>query len=298
MRPAFQHGIHEGFDEIVVILAAHPLVPPSDIDRVGETLLVVGPDIEQDRQGGGRMETGAGGIERQFADRDAHAVGALVSETEDALAIADDNSFHVVEAGVRQDFLDTVALRPAQKQTTRIMPVMAEGLASLADRRGVDEREHFFEVLGQHRVKERLVRILQSSQEDIAVEIAGELPHCLETPRRLHFQGSDMRRQEAVQREGSSLFVGKGGPFVQHRVGEQRRPFELGLDEIRLRGRAVIGHAMPPAQRLRSVRASSITSSSRRGGAGVPDCRTDITRQGEVETPPWWRRTASPDNSR
>ena len=106
------------------------------------------------------METGAGGIERQFTDRDAHPVGALVSQTEDALTIADDNSLHVVEAGVRQDFLDPVALRPAEKQTTRIMPIMAEGLASLADRRGVDEREHFFEVLGQHRIKERLVRIL------------------------------------------------------------------------------------------------------------------------------------------
>ncbi len=183
MRPAFQYSIHEAFDEIVVIPAAHPLVPPSNIDRVSETLPVVGPDIEQDRQGGGRMKTGAGGIERQFADRDAHAIGALVSEPEDALAIADDNRLHLVEPGMGQDFLDPVALRPAQKQATRIMPIMAEGLASLTDRRGVDEREHFFEVLGQHRIKERLVRILQSSQKDIAIEIAGELPHRLETPR-------------------------------------------------------------------------------------------------------------------
>src|SRR5207302_5745513 len=142
-----------------------------DIDRVSEALLVVGPDIEQDRQGGGGMETGAGRIERQLPDRNAHAIGALVSQTEDALAIADDDSLDLVEAGVRQDFLDPVALRPAQKQTTRIVPIMAEGLASLADRGGVDEREHFFEILGQHRVKERLVRILQSAQEDIAIEI-------------------------------------------------------------------------------------------------------------------------------
>jgi len=120
---------------------------------------------------------------------------------------------------------------------------MAKGLTSLADRRRVDEREHFFEVLGQHRIKERLVGILQSSQEDIAVEVAGELAHCLEAPRRLNFQGSDMGRQEPVEREGGPLFVGKSGPLVEHRVGEQRRPFELGLDEIGLRGRALIGHA-------------------------------------------------------
>ena len=88
-------------------------------------------------------------------------------------------------------------------------------------------------------------------------------------------------RQQTVQCEGGSFFVGKRGPFVQHRVGEQRRPFEFGLDEI-LRARTLIGHAMRPAQRLGLVRASSITSSSRRGGAGVSDCRTDITRQGET----------------
>src|SRR5437764_291373 len=77
-----------------------------------------------------------------------------------------DKSVNVVEAGVRQDFLDPAALRPAKKQATRIMPIMAEGLASLTARRRVDEREHLLQVLGQHRVKKRLVRILQSAQED------------------------------------------------------------------------------------------------------------------------------------
>src|SRR5260370_15969034 len=98
MWPAFQHGIHKGFDDLVVILAAHPLVAPSDIDRIGETLLVVGPDIEQDREGGGWMETGAGRIARHFSAQDAHALGALVSQTDDSLAIADDDALHLLQA--------------------------------------------------------------------------------------------------------------------------------------------------------------------------------------------------------
>src|ERR1700759_3409740 len=121
------------------------------------------------------METGAGGIERQFPNRDPHAVGALVSQTEDALTIADDNRLDLVEPGMRQDLSDPVALRPAQEQPTRVMPIMTEGLAAFANRRGVDERKHFLEVLGEHCVKKRLVRILQSAEEDIAIEIAGEL---------------------------------------------------------------------------------------------------------------------------
>ena len=69
-------------------------------------LLIVGADIEQDRQRGRRMQPGAGGVERQLADRNAHAAGALVAEPEDALAVADDDGFDVVEARMAEDAAD------------------------------------------------------------------------------------------------------------------------------------------------------------------------------------------------
>jgi hypothetical protein len=105
------------------------------------------------------------------------------------------------------------------------MPIMTERLTCLAYSRSVDERKHLLEMLGQQGVKKRLVRILQSSQENIAIEIAGKFPHGLDTPRRLHFQCADMRRKQTVQCKVGSLFLGKGGTFVEHRVGEQRRAF-------------------------------------------------------------------------
>ena len=40
----------EGLDEVVVVLAADAVVPPADIERIGEALVVVGADVEQDRQ--------------------------------------------------------------------------------------------------------------------------------------------------------------------------------------------------------------------------------------------------------
>jgi len=49
-RPALVHRGHERLDEVVVVLPAHALVLPADIDRIGEALGIVGAGVEQDRQ--------------------------------------------------------------------------------------------------------------------------------------------------------------------------------------------------------------------------------------------------------
>ena len=88
MRPALVDRRDELLDKIVVFGPAHALVPPADIERIVEIGVVVGADIEQDRQRGRRIDAAAGGVERELADRNAHAAGALVAEAEDALAVA------------------------------------------------------------------------------------------------------------------------------------------------------------------------------------------------------------------
>jgi hypothetical protein len=103
MRPARTHRIDEDGDKFVVFGAAHALMLPADIERVGQVLFVVGADIEQDGQRGRRMQPGAGGIERQLADGDAHAAGALVAEAEDTLAVADHDGFDGIEPPVGED---------------------------------------------------------------------------------------------------------------------------------------------------------------------------------------------------
>ena len=45
------------------------------------------------------IDAGAGGVERQLADRDAHAVGAEIAEAEDPLAVGDDDDADVAAAG-------------------------------------------------------------------------------------------------------------------------------------------------------------------------------------------------------
>ena len=105
VRPARVDRRDECVDEIIVVLAADALMAPADIERIGEALGIVGAGVEQDRQRRRRMQTGAGGVERELADRDAHAARTLVAKTENALAVADHDRLDPVEARMGENVL-------------------------------------------------------------------------------------------------------------------------------------------------------------------------------------------------
>ncbi len=99
------------------------------------------------------MQAGAGGVEREFTDRDAHAAGALIAEAENALAVADNDGLDAIEARIAKDASDAVFQRKAQEQSARLAENAAELLAAEADRRRIDDRHHLFDVPRQQRVE-------------------------------------------------------------------------------------------------------------------------------------------------
>jgi hypothetical protein len=66
---------------------------------------------------------------------------------------------------VGQNCLETLLVRKAQKQTAWFAEQTAELLATGADCRRVDNREHFLNVSHHEREEQRLVGIVQSEQE-------------------------------------------------------------------------------------------------------------------------------------
>ena len=52
-------------------------------------------------------------VQRELADRDGHAAGALVAEAEDPLVVGDDDEPHVLEWALAQDLRDPVDDRRA-----------------------------------------------------------------------------------------------------------------------------------------------------------------------------------------
>ena len=221
VRPALGQRGDEFVDEAVVFLAAHALVPPADVERIVEIFLVVGADIEQDRQRGRRIDAAAGGVQRQLADRDAHAAGALIAEAENALAIGDDDDLGLVEQRIGEDLPDVVAVRDRQKQAARLAIQAAEGFAAGADGRRIDDRQQLFDVLAEQSVIERLVGVLQLAQEGIALQVGVKFAQHLHAATDLVVDVEHGEGQKPMQAEGGALLLGESGAFIQPRIGQQ-----------------------------------------------------------------------------
>jgi len=112
-------GGHELGDKRVVLGAPGALLIDPDVQRILMQFRVVGADIERDGEAVVRMQAGAGGVEGQLADRDAHAERAEVAQAEDALAVGDDDHAHVQIRPMSQDFRDAAAFADADEQSAR-----------------------------------------------------------------------------------------------------------------------------------------------------------------------------------
>src|SRR5262249_29060725 len=201
--------------------AAHAFMAPSDIERIAEPLEIVGADIQHDGQAGRRMQPAARGVKRKLADGNSHAAGALVAEAENAFAIGDDNGFDVIEPRIGQDTFDTLLLRHAQKQASRLAKGLTEFLAAQSDRGRVGDRQHPFELAHQHGVKEHLVAVLKTTQENITREIVVQAVERLHPAIHLLVELGHVWRQQPMELEFIPLAVAERGAFVQQRIVEE-----------------------------------------------------------------------------
>ena len=90
-REDFPDRRHELVHQRVVRFTAQPRVRHPEVERVGEQGLVIGPDVQIDREAERRVEPRPGGVERELSYRDPHAAHALVTDSEDRLVVRDDD---------------------------------------------------------------------------------------------------------------------------------------------------------------------------------------------------------------
>ena len=215
-------GADELVDEFVVGVTGEPRLCQTEIQRVVAQCLVVGADVQHHRQALRRMYTGAGRVQRELADRDAHAAGAEVAKAEDALAVGHDDHGHVAIRPVAQDARHLSAIPGRDEDAARTLEDMAELLAGQADRRRVDDRHHLVRVLDHDAEGQGLVAIVQRGQEDVLLERAGQAVEVLQHPRDLFFLAAHMRRQQALEPEHVALGCAERGALVQRRVAQRR----------------------------------------------------------------------------
>ena len=115
-----------------------------------------------------------------------------------------------------------VAVVRSDEQAARPLKDVAEFLAREADRRGVDQRLHFVDVVAQHAKVEGLVAVVQRVERDEFLQRIGHAAQSREHAYGLLFLGVDMRRQKAAQIEFVALRFGKSGTAVERGVAQQR----------------------------------------------------------------------------
>ena len=194
--PDLGDALDERLDERVVGRPPQARRPMADVQRVLEEGRIVGPDVERDRQGDGRMDP-ARRVQGELADRDGHPAGALVAQAEDPLVVGDDDEPDVDVRALAEELRDPVAVGRGDPRPARPADDVAELLARPADRRRVDDRQELLEVLGDDAVEQRRVAILERGQPDVALERVVLAPQVLELELDLLVDGQDAIRQEA-----------------------------------------------------------------------------------------------------
>ena len=126
------HGLHELVDEGRIFVAAHAVLPQAEIQRVLQQRLVVRADIERDGQAVLRWHAGAGGVEREFAKRNAHAADAEVAEAEDPFAVGHHDEADVLLRPVGQQLFQPPSRSDRQVHARGCTKDMIELLAGFA----------------------------------------------------------------------------------------------------------------------------------------------------------------------
>ena len=79
-RKELSSGTDKGIDQSIIPLAAYPLLPQAQVQRVVEQVLVVGSTVKNDRKHPIRMYPGAESSEGELGDGYQDAAAALVAD--------------------------------------------------------------------------------------------------------------------------------------------------------------------------------------------------------------------------
>ncbi|CCJ96999.1 hypothetical protein BN130_3343 [Cronobacter malonaticus 507] len=224
---------------------------PAHIERIVQQLLIVGADIQHDRQRIRRADAAAGGVERELADRNPHAADALVAEAENTLAVGHHDHFDVMDRHVLQDVIHVVAVRPGDEHPAGAAVNFRKTFAGRAHRRGVDDGHHHLKMVFQQAIKQGFVGVLDVAQVNVFINIRFEIFKLSPRTLRLLFNGFHHFRQQPQQVEIAALFHAEGAALVQQRelqqngagVGNVKRTvffvFDFHLSHSFLRGRSL-----------------------------------------------------------
>ncbi len=223
LREHLLGSAHIPVDERVVLLPAQPGVLLAEIPRVREQSGPIGPHIQHDWDRPFRIHPGRCDVDADLADRDVDTADPPVPDAEDRFGVGGHDEVHVVgpELQVREGLGHVLWPAGLQIHPAGAAERMAVLPDRLADRRRVDDRHEFGQVLDQQPVEQRLVAVVQFAQVHVLGQDAGLFGQLAAYPQQLLVDGLHPLRQQTHQSQFLTLGVGECRLFVEPRVGQQ-----------------------------------------------------------------------------
>jgi hypothetical protein len=155
-------GCDAGLNECVVVRAAVLRVAVTQVERVIQQGLVVGADIQRQRDGATRVDTGAGGVDRQLADGDLDTADTPIADAQDLLGVAAHDEIDIIgtQAQCVEGLRDLVGTIDGQVHRALTAVLIGVALDRRPDRGVIDHRQQFGQMLGEHLEIQHLVAVV------------------------------------------------------------------------------------------------------------------------------------------
>ena len=160
----------------------------------------------------------------QLADGNSHAVGAEVSEAENASAVGYADESHIFDGPVAEHFLHVSPARDRQIHAPWTAEDVPELETGLADRRVVDDRKKSRRVGHDRAVEKRFVVVEQIDEVDVAIEIGVFVAELLHDPAELEVLRLRHIRNQPDQAQRLTLGLGEGGGLIERRIVQEIDP--------------------------------------------------------------------------
>ena len=185
-RPDLLDAGDEGIDQRVVLGASQPWLSVADVQRVGQQLGVIGPDVQADRQGQARVDA----ARRRCTARACRSGWPCRPRPRSprprmrSLSVTTMSRTSVYGplrriSGIRSRSCGVIQA-PRVRRRTWLNSWQAQ-----PDRGRVDDRQQLLEVLGQDPIEEGRVAVLQRRQADVLLQRVVLAPQALELERDL-----------------------------------------------------------------------------------------------------------------
>ena len=223
MREELFRGLEEDIHKGVVPFVADPFVMESQVQRIIDQGLTVGPGVQHHWQHLGRIDAGGRGVHQDLPGGNAHSVGAPVPDAQDAFPVGDHNQLDFPAGSpVLQGFLNVVHIVDGQ-----VHGVLGSGeqfavlLHTFRHPGSIEHRHEFFQVVGEQMEEQGPVPAEQLHQVMALDRLVGPFAEVVIGLFVLEFDGFHLRGQNTDQAVLFPFLPGEGRSLVQKWIIQQ-----------------------------------------------------------------------------